>query len=124
MIAAWKVKREWTRFKMQLQQWHWFLFGAMRRRRYDRTRKDTIIYSEGARPIVADVAILLIYQPKGLLQSLYAELDYLHAKGIATIVVSNSQIGAEDLRRLQQHCIWFCSARITATTLAATGMAF
>ena len=104
MIAAWKLKREWNRAKMQLEQWHWFLFGAMRRRRYDQTRKQTVIYSEGARPMAADVAILLIYQPKGLLHSLYLELDYLHAKGIATIVVSNAPIARDDLERLQSHC--------------------
>ena len=104
MIAAWKVKREWNRFKMQLAQWHWFLFGGLRRKHYDRTRAKTIRYTEGARPLASDVAILLIYQPSGLLDSLFTELDHLHAKGIATIVVSNAPIASQDLERLQKQC--------------------
>lgn len=104
MIAAWKLKREWNRFKMQVEQWHWFLFGAMRRRRYDKTRRDKIVYSEGLRPIAADVAVLLIYQPTGLLESLFVELGHMHDKGIATIVVSNASITAKDLERLLPHC--------------------
>ena len=104
MIPAWKVKREWNRFKMQLLQWHWFLFGGLRRRQYDRQRGQTIVQTEGLRPVSADVAILLIYQPAGLLPSLYSELDHFHAKGIAVIVVSNAPISQTDLERLRTHC--------------------
>lgn len=104
MIPVWKLKRELKRLKMQVSQWHWFLFGALRRRAYDKKRVDLITYTEGARALKANVAILLIYQADGLLPSLFLELDHLWAKGITTIVVSNAPISPQDRERLQGHC--------------------
>ncbi|MGH1331593.1 MAG: rhamnan synthesis F family protein [Paracoccaceae bacterium] len=76
----------------------------MRRRSYDKKRAKLIKYTDGARALKSNVAILLIYQADGLLPSLFTELDHLWAQGVSTIVVSNAPISPQDRAKLQSHC--------------------
>ncbi len=101
MIAVWKLKRELLRFQMQIAQWHWHVFGKWRRDSYDRNRKEVVRTDEGLQPFKLDIAILLIYQPTGVLRSFLAELEHFCTKGFSTIVVSNAPISDADLDLLK-----------------------
>lgn len=104
LLPWWKIKREWRRLLLQADQWHWVLFGAARRRRHDRDRDQRIILTEGDCPPSPDVAVLLIFQPGGVLASTLAELDHFLAKGFAPVVVSNTLLAAHDLELLRGRC--------------------
>lgn len=101
MIPLWKVKRELARLRLQLAQWHWFLFGTARRRAHDAARARLVTVTEGAAPLTPDVAILLCYQPGGVLTSFLAEVDHFRARGFAPVVVSNLPLSGKDLSALQ-----------------------
>jgi len=99
----WKLKRELRRLSMQVTQIPWFVFGSMLRPIYDLQKQKYIKLTPGTRPMRDDMALLLIYQPKGLLASTLHTLEHLHAKGFSTLVVSNAPIAPADLETLKAH---------------------
>jgi len=103
MIPLWKLKREIRRVHLQLGQARWYIFGSVLKWNYDRTKHQFIKLTEGALPVQSDVAIVLIYQPEGILTSLMKTLDHLQENGFATVVVSNSPLHENDLESLRQH---------------------
>lgn len=57
-----------------------------------------------ARSFSEKVAVVLIYQPKALLESLIFELEHLNRKGLSTILVANHPLSDADLARLKPLC--------------------
>ena len=100
-FPLWKIRRESKRFKMQFSQWSWFVFGAARKFYYDKFEQHKIQYTDGNQPVLKDIAIILIYQPDGIFDSLRFELEYMISKGIAPIIVSNVPLKEGDRNHLK-----------------------
>lgn len=100
MIAGWKFKRELTRLKRQAHGLFWYIQGSIQRRRYDARRSQFVRTIEGAQPIREEMAVFLIYQPGGLLESTLFTLSYLERHNISTVVVSNVPLKSEDRGRV------------------------
>ncbi|SHM16856.1 Rhamnan synthesis protein F [Paracoccus solventivorans] len=99
-----KIKRELARPFKQLAR-NFFLparrvGGSLRRIRYDANRKKNIRVTEGVQAAGREIAVLLIYQPQGVLESTYFTLSYLAEQGVSTIVVSNAPLADDDRERL------------------------
>lgn len=104
VIPTWKLHREWRRLKQQVSQIEWLMFGAQRRARYDRDRRHLVSVTQGDQPLQPDAAVILIFQPDGVLPSLIAELNHFLANNISPVVVSNLPLTAADRSLLQRHC--------------------
>ena len=101
MANWWKAKREVTRVWTQISEARLFAMGPVNRIYYDRFLKPQVRITEGNVPELSDLAIILIYQPDGLVQSTYDQLDHLISKGVAPIVVSNAPLSPSDEDRLK-----------------------
>ncbi|MBL4926815.1 rhamnan synthesis F family protein [Fuscibacter oryzae] len=104
ILPSWKIQREWLRLKQQVSQVEWLFFGAMRRASYDRNRHKLVSVTEGNQPLCPDVAVILIFQPKGILPSLIEELTHFTTNGISPVVISNCPLSVADRGLLQAHC--------------------
>ena len=76
--------------------------GGFRRWRYDRCAYRLVTEIEGLVPVSQDIAVLLIFQPKGLLPSLFVELEYLSERGLSCVVVANHPLSPNDIERLRK----------------------
>jgi hypothetical protein len=103
MIPWWKVRREAVRIGVQASQFPWFVFGTILRNRYDRDRGRLVRVKRGEQALHPDVAVILIYQPKGILASFIDELRHFDANGFSTVVVSNAPLDDENRSRLAAH---------------------
>lgn len=104
MVKTWKIKRELRRLGTQLREARRLAKGPGNRARYDRDERPKVVITEGDRPVLGDVAILLIYQPDGVLQSLFLTLEHLAEKGISTILVANHPLESAEIDRLKPYC--------------------
>lgn len=102
MIPKWKLARELNRIKEQVHQIPWFFFGGLNKFIYDRNKHQRISIIEGKAPHSRNVAILLLFQPKGVLPSTIAQLQHLESKGFAALVVSNAPLSPEDTDKLKE----------------------
>lgn len=100
MIAGWKFKRELTRLTRQALGLFWYVRGSIQRRRYDARRSQSVRTTEGAQPMREEMAVFLIYQPNGLLESTLFTLSYFARQNISTVVVSNAPLTSEDRGRV------------------------
>lgn len=96
MIPYWKVKRELKRLQMQFLQLHWIIFGGLLRRRYDRRRSRLVKVYDGAQPYRDRIALIVCFQPRGILPTFLAELDHFVARGFSPLVVSNLPLAPQD----------------------------
>lgn len=96
MTAESKLGREWQRLTRQVGGLRWHVQGALARRRYDAQRAQRVLRQSGAIGWQPEVAVLLIYQPGGVLGSTLATLDWLVGEGVAPIVVSNASLSPSD----------------------------
>lgn len=99
-LPAWKLKREIKRLWMQLGIPFDLLTMPIRRWLYDRKKHEIIKYSSGAQPVRENVAIILIFQPNGVRDSLLETLQYFNENGFTPLVVSNSPLSSGDLKNL------------------------
>ncbi|MEM9307301.1 MAG: rhamnan synthesis F family protein [Pseudomonadota bacterium] len=106
MVEWWKVRREFGRLGTQIVELRPFLMGPINRIYYDRMRRAEIVCTEGKQPGSSDLAVILIYQPEGLLKSTRSQLDHLLAHGVTPIVVSNADIGVEDRAFLEKKSLF------------------
>ncbi|MCW1931526.1 rhamnan synthesis F family protein [Pararhodobacter zhoushanensis] len=88
---------------MQAIQFPWFFVAAPLRSAHDARKHKTLTLTQGMRALQKDVAVVLIFQPRGLQESTLHMLDHLYAKGFAPLVVSNAPITSQDLNRLKDH---------------------
>lgn len=96
VIPAWKVKRELTRLGQQLRAIPEFIWEPIACRRHDKAANAGFPVHDGAVPLGAKIALLLVYQPRGIAQSTLSMCAHLRARGYAPFVVSNSVLSASD----------------------------
>lgn len=100
MIPLWKAKREFGRLRQQLQAIPEALWEPMTRARHDRLVQSGLPQTEGAQPLLPKVAIVLLFQPKGLAESVFLLCRHLSANGYAICAVSNAPLSSADRNRL------------------------
>lgn len=71
-----------------------------RMRQHDRAFAEKAVQTRGQRPLGQKVAIYLIYQPKGLLQSTIETCRLLVGNGYAVLVMSNAPLSSTDHAKL------------------------
>ena len=94
MNRWWKVTRELDRIRHQLEAMIGLFWEPFAQRRYDRQRSSLQTLTDGALPLQGKVAILLIYQPAGILASTLHTCRVLNAAGYSPLVVSNARLDA------------------------------
>lgn len=104
MPPFWKIKREATRFAKQLAETPQLILGPWRRRRYDAARATAVSTWDGEHTLGAKVAVVLIYQPDGLLPSLEFMLTYLISNGFSIVLVANHPLDAAATEQLKPFC--------------------
>lgn len=105
MPAAWKVRRELGRLGQQLKGLGERLTDPIKQRRLDQTVAAGLLQMNGVVPPSHKIAIVLMYQPTGIADSLLMTCDWLAAAGYAPFVVSNAPIRIEDRARLAE-VVW------------------
>ncbi|MEL6550572.1 MAG: rhamnan synthesis F family protein [Pseudomonadota bacterium] len=104
MIPFWKVKRELTRIWRQISDSFAPAFGELNRLAYDYRRPSLVRVFNGAAVLEDDVAILLLFQPNGLLNSTFYQIEWLKTCGVSVVVVSNVGLSEGDRAMLQEKC--------------------
>lgn len=100
----WKVKRELKRFPVSLFSKSRAALSPLHRLRYDLTAKRRVRITDGDRPVTAEPVVLLIYQPKKLLGSIFLTLEHLVKNGLSVILVANHPLDDEKLEALRPWC--------------------
>lgn len=103
MIPGWKIKRELKRFAMQAGTLPWLLTAPRAKRAYDAGKGEQIRLTPGTAPRSDELAVLLLYQPKGITPSTLHTLAHFAAHGISTLVVSNAPLSNTDRDSLAAH---------------------
>ncbi|WP_192841301.1 rhamnan synthesis F family protein [Falsirhodobacter sp. alg1] len=99
--ASEKFVRESKRIGRQIASKVLPTWGIAERIIYDMRRDKAVRVTEGTKPPLDEIVILLIYQPKGLLDSTIWQLEWMAAQGISAVVVSNTPLLDADRVRLQ-----------------------
>ena len=105
MIPAWKIRREWLRFKQQLAAIPEFFTEPPARRRHDRAFDFGFPCSDGTVDAGDRIAIYLLFQPEGISDSTILTCQHLRDSGYATLVVSNAPLSEDDKTKLRT-CAW------------------
>lgn len=100
MSSAWKLRRELGRIGQQLRGLGDRLMDPAKQRRLDRTVSAGLPLLQGTVPLLDKVALVLLYQPSGIAQSILHTCNWLAASGYSPFVVSNAPIRNEDRTRL------------------------
>lgn len=93
----WKVQRELERIRIDV--WRWLrgaLFEPPRQWLYDRQSSRHQRLTPGNGVLTARVAVLVLFQPKGLADSVGLTLDHLVTQGWSVVVVSNAPLSSRD----------------------------
>jgi hypothetical protein len=96
VIAGWKVRRELGRLGQQLRAIPEAVWEPVAQRRHNAACAAGLPVTEGAMPLAEKVAMLLIWQPKGVRNSVLATCRHLAAQGYAPFIVSNAPLSASD----------------------------
>lgn len=100
MIPRWKIKREWDRLKQQLVAIPEFFLEPLQRRRHDAIFERGLKWSDGACTLDGKIALLLLFQPNGVADSIIHSCQHLVRNGYAPFIVSNTPLSAEDYDKL------------------------
>ncbi len=98
----WKVFRELDRVKQVGLAVLAKAYEPMLQRRHDQSRDAILDVSNGRIPLGRKIALLLVFQPSGISQTLLVTCRHLMSKGYASLVVSNAPISTEDRERLAE----------------------
>lgn len=104
MIQMWKIKRELRRPITQIKHLALLPAAYLSRIYYDRVLRKQVRVTRGAQPAMKNFAILLAYQPGGILPSFQMQLQHFLDNGFALMVVSNAPLSAEDRNMLLGKC--------------------
>lgn len=96
MIPGWKLRREVGRLREHLWALAGLVYEPILKRRHDRWRRSLAEPPDGAVPLGPKVAILLVFQPKGLSRSRLLTIRHLVEKGYAPFVISNAPLSGAD----------------------------
>lgn len=102
MITAGKLRRELSRFGKQIARVRWYVMSPLARSVHDFRRARRLRLTDGGVPAGEEVALLLVFQPRGLAASIFHTLEHLRAKGLAPLVVSNAPLSDTDRLRLAE----------------------
>lgn len=105
MLPFWKIYRELDRARQMLQALIGRIYEPFVQRAHDRNRDQILQVRDGQVPLGQKVALLLIYQPKGVSPTVLLTCRHLVAKGYAPMVVSNTPLSDADLAVLAG-CTW------------------
>ena len=100
MIQRWKILRELARVGQQLRAIPEAIWEPFAQRRHDLAFARGFALSEGQVPLTAKVALVLVWQPRGLERSIIDLCHHLVAQGYAPFIVSNAPLLPVDLARL------------------------
>ena len=107
-MPLWKLRREVRRLADQLfglpakiANMPWRLSEPARRALYQRNFDRLTRLTEGQVPLTRRIAILLIYQPKGVAPSTLVTCKWLAAEGYSPFVVSNAPLDEAARRQIQ-----------------------
>lgn len=104
MIPGWKVRRELGRLAQQARAIPELFFEPVMQRRHDRLFASRVATDEGAIACGEKVAVVLIFQPLGIAESVFGMIAHLVGRGYAPLVVSNTPLAACDRERLRPIC--------------------
>ncbi len=96
MIPAWKLRRELDRLGQKARSLASYPIEGFVKRSYDRKFPDQLNITQGEVPALSKVAIFLIYQTDGILESTLHECRHLIDKGFAPLIVSNCPLSEKD----------------------------
>lgn len=100
MIPFWKIAREWNRFKLQLQTVPDRFLDPRRQARHDAAFEAGFPIRNGLVKQTPRIAILVLFQPKGVPDWFVATCSHLVANGFAPLVVSNTPLSGQDHAKL------------------------
>lgn len=105
MIPGWKIKREFGRLRQQLRAIPEAVWEPFARARHDRLVRAGLPRTDGKQTLAPKVAVVLLFQPRGVAESSYLMCRHLAANGYAILAVSNAPLSAKDKARLADH-VW------------------
>jgi len=100
MIQFWKLRRELARLGQQLRAIPETLWKPAAQRKHDRAFDAGFPVHDGAQPLGKKIAILLIYQPHGIQESILEICTHLLAQGFIPFILTNTPLSPHDLERL------------------------
>lgn len=106
----WKLRREFHRVKQQLAGIPEFFLEPLQRKRHDVWREQHLRAESGEAPEQAKIALLLLFQPKGVSPATQWTCQHLVNKGYAPLVVSNAPLSNAD-RQLLRPYVWRMTER-------------
>lgn len=104
-VPRWKVQREIKRVKSQVTRKIADLYEPIVQRVHDRGFRQRVRVTPGAASLTPRVAIVLLFQPKGLAASVRLMLDELIRNGFCIIAVSNAALTESDRAMLASCCL-------------------
>lgn len=105
MLPIWKIHRELARFGQQLKGISERLTDPAKQRQLDRYVEAGLPQIDGHVPASNKFALMLIYQPSGIVDSTINTCTWLASAGYSPLVVSNAPISAQDRTRLAK-AVW------------------
>ncbi len=110
VIPAWKIRRELLRFGQQLRAIPEALWEPVAQRRHDAAFERGFAVNHGAVAAAEKIALVLIWQPKGIAESLLETCKHLVANGYAPFIVSNAKLLPDDRSKLFPY-VWLMLER-------------
>lgn len=101
-MENWKLKRELAVIGNQLASPFTFITNRLQKSLYEKTKAKLIRLTDGAAPLSREIAIFIIYQPKGVAASVLCTCQHLVAKGASPLVVTNAPLNDTDRARLAE----------------------
>ena len=102
IVPVWKIKREAIRVAMQIMIGPWLLISPLLRLSFDKLSDWLVRFHQGHLVVSENVAILLIFQQKGIQKSTFHTLRHLRDHGFSPIVVANHKLDNSDLVLLKE----------------------
>ena len=104
MPPIWKVKREFERLKSKISAPILSAVIPFMIRQHDKTKYQRFLITKGRAVQGPQIALLLLFQPKGLAGSVYETCKYLTDHGFSVFLVSNTPLSKPDRDALAKHC--------------------
>lgn len=105
VIPGWKIRRELTRLRQQLQAIPEWIWEPRATRQYDRAFPGQLNIGEGAIAAGPEIGLFLIYPRPSLPQSTLAQCRAMAEAGLAPLVISNAPLSEADRAALRPH-VW------------------
>ncbi len=104
-FPRWKVQREIKRIQSQVTRRVADLYEPYIQRVHDGGFRKRVSVVHGAAKLTSRIALLLLYQPRGLAASVGVMLDELTSHGFSVVAVSNAPLSDRDRAMLLSRCL-------------------